>query len=132
MWRFYHLLSYLCCVCTLFKYKKFGGVHESNKNWSRGLNIEEYFLENVSEIVSGGARGVDMAARSYALSHGLKLTEFLPQYERYGRAAPIRRNVQIVDDADFVIAFWDGANRGTKFVIEYCNHISKKHQVYLF
>ena len=102
---------------------------------SRGLNVANigsYLPKNVSEIVSGGARGVDMAARSYALSHGLKLTEFLPQYERYGRAAPIRRNVQIVDYADFVIAFWDGASRGTKFVIEYCNHISKKHQVYLF
>ena len=94
-------------------------------------NLESYLPENVSEIVSGGAKGVDTAARRYALSHGLTLTEFLPQYERYGRAAPLKRNVQIVEYADFVIAFWDGASRGTKFVIDQCGKLGRAHRVYI-
>lgn len=94
-------------------------------------NLESYLPENVSEIVSGGAKGVDTAARRYALSHGLTLTEFLPQYERYGRAAPLKRNVQIVEYADFVIAFWDGASRGTKFVIDQCRKLGRAHKVYI-
>ena len=90
---------------------------------SRGLQVdclEDYLPEGVTEIVSGGARGVDACARNYALSHGLKLTEFLPEYEKYGRAAPLRRNIAIIEYADLILAFWDGKSRGTKFVIDYC------------
>jgi hypothetical protein len=90
---------------------------------SRGItigNLEEYLPENVTEIISGGARGVDASAREYSISSELKLTEFLPQYERYGRAAPLKRNIAIIEAADFVPAFWDGASRGTKFVIDRC------------
>ena len=90
---------------------------------SRGLQVdrlEDYLPEGVTEIVSGGARGVDACARSYALRHGLKLTEFLPEYGKYGRAAPLRRNIAIIEHADLVLAFWDGQSRGTKFVIDNC------------
>ena len=90
---------------------------------SRGLQVdhlEDYLPEGVTEIVSGGARGIDSCARSYALRHGLKLTEFLPEYGRFGKGAPLRRNIAIIEYADLVIAFWDGQSRGTKFVIDYC------------
>ena len=90
---------------------------------SRGLcieRLEDYLPEDVTEIVSGGARGIDACAKNYALSHGLKLTEFLPEYGRYGRGAPLRRNIAIIEYADLVLAFWDGKSRGTKFVIDNC------------
>lgn len=35
-------------------------------------------LEQVTEIVSGGANGIDSLAKQYAEENGLKLTEFLP------------------------------------------------------
>ncbi len=55
---------------------------------SRNLDvmIEEYMPRDVDEIVSGGARGVDARAAQYAKARGIKLTEFLPQYDRFGRA----------------------------------------------
>ena len=90
---------------------------------SRGLHVdhlEDYLPEGTTEIVSGGARGVDSCARKYALRHGLKLTEFLPEYEKYGRGAPLRRNVTIIEYADLVLAFWDGKSRGTNYVIDSC------------
>lgn len=68
-------------------------------------NLNEYLPENVTEIVSGGARGVDTCARLYAERNDVKLTEFLPDYARYGRCAPIRRNDLIVNYADEVLAF---------------------------
>ena len=52
---------------------------------SRGLvveNLGDYLPSETTEIVSGGARGVDACAREYALRHGVKLTEYLPEYER--------------------------------------------------
>ena len=90
---------------------------------SRGLTVEnlgDYLPSDVTEIVSGGAKGVDTSAREYALQHGIKLTEFLPDYEKYGRAAPIRRNEEIVRCADMVFAFWDGKSSGTKSVLALC------------
>ncbi len=62
----------------------------------------------IGSIVSGGAAGVDTSARAYALSHNLKLTEFLPEYQKYGRAAPLKRNLSIIEYSDLVLAFWDG------------------------
>ena len=51
------------------------------------VNIAKYVSQD-DEVVSGGAVGVDCCAAKYAKENGLKLTEFLPQYEIYGRAAP--------------------------------------------
>ena len=61
---------------------------------SRGLSVTDlgrYLPKNTTEIVSGGAKGVDTSAREYALSHGIKLTDFLPEYTKYGRSAPLNR-----------------------------------------
>ena len=95
---------------------------------SRNLNVhnlEDYLPPDTTEIVSGGARGIDTCARDYAHQKGLLLTEFLPDYPRYGRAAPIKRNVTIVDYADGVVALWDGRSRGTAFVIDSCRRVGK-------
>ena len=63
-------------------------------------NLGDYLPAEVTEIVSGGAKGVDTSAREYAKKHGIKLTEFLPEYSRYKRGAPLKRNIQIVEYAE--------------------------------
>jgi uncharacterized phage-like protein YoqJ len=80
--------------------------------------LENYIPEDVTEILSGGAVGVDTCAKEYAQTHQIKLTEYLPDYRRYGRGAPLKRNLTILQNADLVLAFWDGKSRGTKYVIE--------------
>lgn len=94
------------------------------------VNLADYLPEDTTEIVSGGARGVDTCARKYAAEKGLPLKEFLPDYERFGRGAPLRRNIEIIDYSDLVLAFWDGSSRGTQFVIENCRKRNKKVIVY--
>lgn len=88
-------------------------------------NIEDYLPEGVTEIVSGGARGIDEAAAQLARTHNIKLTEFLPDYARYGRGAPLKRNEQIAEYADAGLAFWDNASRGTKYTIERFRKLGK-------
>ena len=87
------------------------------------------YLTDCDEIVSGGARGVDSLAAAYAKGHNIPLTEFLPEYERYGRAAPIVRNRQIVDYADRILVFWDGKSRGTASVIAYAKKVGKPCEI---
>lgn len=89
-------------------------------------NLSDYLPKETTEIVSGGAKGVDTSAREYALSNSIKLTEFLPEYSKYKRGAPLKRNIQIIEYADMVIAFWDGKSKGTKFVIDSCTKTGKK------
>ncbi len=95
-------------------------------------NLEEYLPVDCTEIVSGGAKGIDECASKYAKAHDITLTEFLPQYEKYSRAAPIVRNKQIVDYADSVLAFWDGRSKGTNSVIRYCEKTGKPCKIILF
>lgn len=101
---------------------------------SRGLTVSDlgrYLPETTTEIVSGGAKGVDTSAREYALSHDIKLTEFLPEYTRFGRSAPLKRNITIIEYSDIVLAFWDGKSRGTKFVIDNCRKLGVEVRVYI-
>ena len=102
---------------------------------SRGLTVDDlgrYLPQDVTEIVSGGARGIDTCAKEYAQTHGIPLTEFLPQYDKYpGRIAPLRRNDTIIAYADVVLAFWDGVSRGTKYVIDRCEKEGVPCRVFL-
>ena len=77
------------------------------------IDVAAYLPADLSEIVSGGAKGADSLAAAYAREQGIPLTEFLPDYRRFGRGAPLKRNEQIADYADEALAFWDGVSRGT-------------------
>ena len=100
---------------------------------SRGLtvsNLGDYLPEGTDEIISGGAKGVDASAREYANAHNIRLTEFLPEYDQYGRSAPLKRNISIIEHADLVLAFWDGQSRGTAFVIRKCREMNVPVKVF--
>lgn len=94
----------------------------------RKVNITEYVSVG-DEIVSGGAVGVDGCVADYARENGLKLTEFLPKYELYGRAAPVMRNKEIVNYADKVIVFWNGKLKGSLSVIKYAEKVAKECEI---
>ena len=94
-------------------------------------NLEEYIPEETTEIVSGGARGIDTCAGEYAEKNGIPLTVFLPDYRRYRGGATFCRNGEIVKYADCVLAFWDGKSKGTEHVIRLCEKFNKKIRVVL-
>lgn len=95
-------------------------------------NLEEYLPEGTTEIISGGANGIDKCAKEYAQNNNIKYREFLPKYKSYGRYAPLKRNLEIINNADYVLAFWDGKSRGTKFVIDNCKKLNKPIRVLIY
>jgi len=95
------------------------------------IKIENYLPTDISLIVSGGAKGIDTLAEKYADKNDIPKLIFLPDYKKHGKIAPLIRNRQIVDNADIVIAFWNGFSSGTKFTIDYAKKCGKKIVVYL-
>lgn len=84
-----------------------------------------------SQIISGGARGVDTLAKRAAAQLGIKHVCIRPRYQRYGRSAPLVRNIDIVENADCVLAFWDGKSKGTRHALGCCIKMGKPFKIYL-
>jgi hypothetical protein len=73
----------------------------------------------VSEVVSGAARGVDSLGEEYARRHSIPIKRFPADWNRYGRSAGPKRNKQMAEYGDALIAVWDGQSRGTKTMIDF-------------
>jgi hypothetical protein len=71
----------------------------------------------ICEIVSGHARGVDRAGELWAARCRLPCVRFPARWAEYGRSAGVRRNEQIAQYADALLAFWDGRSPGTRDVL---------------
>jgi predicted Rossmann fold nucleotide-binding protein DprA/Smf involved in DNA uptake len=85
-----------------------------------------------TQIISGGAKGIDTLAERYSEELGLmKPLVILPDWKRYNRGAGAVRNREIVDTADFVVAIWDGDSKGTKISINYAKKINKPIFIWL-
>lgn len=70
------------------------------------------------EVVSGGARGADSLGERYAVDSDMSIKEFPADWDKYGKSAGYRRNVDMAEYADALIAFWDGKSKGTKHMID--------------
>lgn len=70
-------------------------------------------------VVSGGARGTDRLAEQWCFERMAAMQIFLPDYDQYGKDAPLMRNKEMISSgASYCIAFWNGSSPGTKHTIE--------------
>lgn len=69
-------------------------------------------------VISGTARGADQMGERYARERGFQLRRFPADWEQHGKSAGHIRNAKMADNADALIAFWDGQSRGTKNMID--------------
>jgi len=91
-----------------------------------------HLLQNQAniEIISGAARGADQLGEKYASEKGYSIKQFPANWNKYGKAAGPKRNLQMANYSDALIAFWDGKSRGTKNMIELAN--KRKLNVLIF
>ena len=99
---------------------------------SRGIidyNIVKEAIEEsgfqITEIVSGNARGVDKLGEKYAKENNIKIKQFIPDWSQ-GKSAGFVRNKVMGDYSHALIALWDGESRGTKHMIDYAKKIGLK------
>lgn len=88
----------------------------TNPNLVRQAMIDSGF--RFSEIVSGGARGVDKLGENLGIEIGVPIKRFLADWKQYGKSAGIIRNKEMAEYADALIAVWDGKSRGTKNMVD--------------
>jgi hypothetical protein len=82
------------------------------------LEVIKHYLSSSDVVVSGGAKGIDSLARQYCAQNNIQIIEYLPDYGKYGKVAPLIRNTDIVNKADLIIAFPVKESRGTYDTIE--------------
>ena len=88
---------------------------------------------NITEVVSGGARGSDKLGEQYANENKIPIKRFVPDWEGLGKKAGHVRNRNMGDYAKehngMLVAFWDKHSRGTKGMIDYAKNIGLKSVV---
>jgi len=80
----------------------------------------DYYLsrQDEIEIVSGTAKGADKLGERYADERGYKITRFPADWGTFGNSAGYRRNEEMAQYADALIAFWNERSKGTKHMID--------------
>ena len=80
--------------------------------------LESRWKDDITEVISGGARGVDKLGERFAREHNLPVTHFLANWNKHGKAAGYIRNQEMAMNADALIAVWDMKSKGTANMIE--------------
>lgn len=94
--------------------------------------IDTYLTQidvDIDEIVSGGAKGPDSWSQQWADDCYVPFILFSADWENLGKSAGFKRNAQIVEYCDELIAFWDGKSRGTKHSIDLARKARKLREV---
>jgi len=103
-----------------------------------GFNKEEVFEKlwldltefTIDSIITGGARGVDSYAETFAKAYNRRLEVILPINDK-DKFSYLLRNVEIITRADYIIAFWNGKSKGTKFTIDYAKARGKGIKIHM-
>ena len=74
----------------------------------------------ITEVVSGGASGVDAAGERWAKTHNIPIKSFPADWTQ-GKMAGFIRNRQMAQYAHALIALWDGKSPGTHNMIKEAN-----------
>lgn len=95
------------------------------------IDLTPYISNDVDVIICGGAKGIDTLAEEYADKHRLSKIILRPKYSLYRKAAPLKRNDEMIKIADRILVFWDGKSKGTKHTIDAATKQKKNIRVIL-
>jgi len=94
--------------------------------------VEEAIVESgftITEIVSGGAKGIDSLGEYYGTKHKIPIKKFPANWKLHGKKAGPIRNEEMAKYAEALIAIWDGKSTGTRDMIN--RAIKKGFKVYV-
>lgn len=84
-----------------------------------------------SVVLCGCARGVDQLGYEWAIDHDIPVELWKAEWDNYGKAAGMIRNKQMAENAQALIAIWDGYSKGTANMIDIAKRMKLKVYVEL-
>ena len=101
----------------------------------KAMIASKFAEEEIEEVVSGGAAGVDTLGEQWAKKHGIKVKRFPANWDRDGKAAgPIRNKAMAVyahkDGDGALLALWDGKSPGTSHMIFLARGMGLRGKIY--
>ena len=74
------------------------------------------FNKQITEVISGGCRGIDMLGQKWAEDNNIPFRIFFPDWDIHGKSAGPIRNENMIKkgNADGLIIIWDGKSIGSK------------------
>ena len=79
----------------------------------------------ITQVLTGGARGAEQLGYRWAWKHAVKHQLFRADWERFGKSAGARRNFQMAQAGDMLLAFWDGQSPGTAHLVQCMRQLDK-------
>lgn len=119
--------------------REFGNMKFAEKMIMHIFTKEMDYRSDTPILISGGARGIDKLAEKVvndinthmAYSYKIDKVIFQADWDKYGKSAGFIRNKLIIDEADFVLAFWDGESKGTWHSIDLARKAGKSINIYV-
>ena len=91
---------------------------------------ESSWIDKITEVVSGRARGVDKLGEEFAKDREIPVALFPADWNTYGKRAGYLRNEDMAHYADALIAVWDGKSKGTRHMIDFMKMLNKPVYIY--
>ena len=79
----------------------------------------------ITQVITGGARGADRLGIRWALAHAVRIKGFPADWQRFGKSAGVRRNHQMAQAGDVLLAFWNGQSAGTAHMVQCVRQLGK-------
>jgi hypothetical protein len=90
-------------------------LHSGIVRWA----AEEFGRDHgeITRVLCGGCRGGDQFGQEWAISKGIPVDVYLPDWHAYGRAAGPRRNEQMAVNADGLVVVRFEDSRGSEDIL---------------
>ena len=82
-------------------------------------------VDHVERVIAGGARGADRLGYRWSWKHQVPHKLFRAEWDRWGKSAGMRRNAQMAQAGDVLVAFWSLTSRGTAHMIGEMQRLGK-------
>jgi predicted Rossmann fold nucleotide-binding protein DprA/Smf involved in DNA uptake len=105
-----------------------------SRHFSQPERVMEYVssLARGASIITGSASGVDAAATKAARAKGIPLQVLPASFDEVADAGKsAARNQRLVDACDVLVAFWDGASKGTRATVDRALDSGKEVHVFV-
>ena len=90
------------------------------------------WIKDITRVISGTAHGADKFGEKFAKENNIEVIRFPADWDQYGMSAGPRRNREMAENADALLAIWDGVSKGTYSILNYAKKYGLKIMIYYY